>query len=59
MTNQINKQDIRKHCTIRMDPEVLRKVRLEALRSRKTMGQWLEEIIEERIGREQSKVKSG
>jgi len=54
----MNEKSLRKHCTIRTDPQVLRKVREEALHSKKTMGQWLEEIVEEHVER-QNRVKSG
>jgi len=40
-----------------IDPEALGKARIEALRSRKTMGEWLEEAIDEKIEGEQKKVK--
>jgi len=34
-----------------IDPEALHKARVEALRSEKTLGEWLEETIEEKIER--------
>ena len=40
-----------------IDPEALHSARVEALRGRKTLGAWLEEAIEEKIEREQNKVK--
>jgi len=40
-----------------IDPKVLREARIEALRSEKKLGEWLEEAIEEEIEREQKKVK--
>jgi len=40
-----------------IDSEALHKARVEALRARKTVGEWLEEAIEEKIEREQKKVK--
>jgi len=40
-----------------IDPEAPRRAREEALRARKTLGEWLEEAIEEKIEREQKKVK--
>jgi predicted HicB family RNase H-like nuclease len=58
MAAQVNKQSTRKNCSIRMNPKVFRKVRLEALHSKKTMGEWLEGIIEEHTER-QNRVESG
>jgi predicted DNA-binding protein len=58
MAGQVDKQATRKNCSIRMNPKVFRKVRLEALHSKKTMGEWLEEIIEGHIER-QNRVKLG
>jgi hypothetical protein len=40
-----------------IDPEALHKARIEALCSKKTLGEWLEEAIDEKIEREQKKVK--
>jgi len=40
-----------------IDPEALHKARIEALRSRKTLGEWLEDAIDEKIEREEKKVK--
>ncbi len=40
-----------------IDPEALHKARVEALHSKKTMGEWLEEAIEEKIEREEKKAK--
>jgi len=34
-----------------IDPKVLREARVEALRSEKKLGEWLEEAIKEKIGR--------
>ena len=42
---------------VKIDPEALHKARVEALRSKKTLGAWLEEAIEEKLEREQKKVK--
>jgi len=40
-----------------MNPDTLHKARVEALCLRKTLGQWLEETIDEKIKREKKKVK--
>ena len=39
--------------SIRMNPEILHQARVAAITQRKTLGQWLEEAIEEKIEREQ------
>ncbi len=41
--------------SIRIDPEAVHQARLAALTQRKTLGQWLEEAIEEKIEREKEK----
>ena len=52
-----NRKSLRKPRHLLIDPEALGKARIEALRSRKTMGEWLEEAIDEKIEGEQKKVK--
>ena len=47
-----NRKSVRKPRHVLIDPEALHKARVEALRSKKTMGEWLEEAIEEKIERE-------
>jgi predicted HicB family RNase H-like nuclease len=37
--------------SIRIDPEVLHQAKIEAVRAKKTLGEWLEEAIQERIER--------
>ena len=39
--------------TIRMNPDVLHQARVAAVTQKKTLGQWLEEAIVEKIEREQ------
>jgi len=39
--------------SIRMDPEMLHQARVAAVTQKKTLGQWLEEAIVEKIEREQ------
>jgi predicted HicB family RNase H-like nuclease len=41
--------------SIRIDPEVLHQAKVEAVKAKKTLGEWLEEAIQERIERERSK----
>jgi len=57
MVTSTNQKPARKPRHVLIDPEALHKARIEALRSKKTIGQWLEEAIEEKIEREQKKVK--
>jgi len=57
MVTPLNKKSARKPRNILINPDALHKARVEALRERKTIGQWLEELIEEKIEREQKKVK--
>jgi predicted HicB family RNase H-like nuclease len=37
--------------SIRIDPEVLHQARIEAVKAKKTVGEWLEEAIQEKIER--------
>jgi predicted HicB family RNase H-like nuclease len=53
----MNEKPVRKPRNVKIDPEALHKARVEALRARKTLGEWLEEAIDEKIEREQKKVK--
>ncbi|MBA7567865.1 hypothetical protein ES708_09583 [subsurface metagenome] len=53
----MNEKPVRKPRNVKIDPEALHKARVEALRSKKTLGEWLEEAIDEKIEREQKKVK--
>jgi len=57
MVNPKNRKSVRKPRNVLIDPEALHKARVEALRKRKTIGEWLEEAIEEKIDREQKKLK--
>ena len=40
--------------SIRIDPDVLHQAKIEAVKAKKTLGQWLEEAIEEKIAKEKS-----
>ena len=42
--------------SIRANPEILHQARIAAVTQKKTLGQWLEEAIVEKIEREQGKV---
>jgi predicted HicB family RNase H-like nuclease len=45
--------------SIRANPEVLHQARLASVSQKKTLGQWLEEAISEKIEREQKLTKEG
>jgi len=42
----------RPNTSIRVDPEVLHKARIEAVKSKMTLGEWLEVAIKEKIKRD-------
>jgi len=48
----MNQKIVRKPRNVKINPDILLKARIEALRSRKTLGEWLEEAIEEKVARE-------
>ena len=50
-----NEQPVRRPRNILIDPEAIHKARIEALRAKKTIGEWLEETIQQRIERELNK----
>ena len=43
--------------TIRIDPDILHQAKVAGVIQKKTLGQWLEEAILEKIEREQKEVK--
>ncbi len=45
------------NASIRVDPDVLHKARIAAVINKKTLGQWLEEAIIEKLEREQEPIK--
>jgi len=49
--------EIRKSLSIKMRPSIVKKARLRAVSSDRGLGVWIEEAIEEKIEREQKKVK--
>ena len=57
MKTLINKRGLRKPRNVLINPDTLHEARVEALRARKSLGQWLEEAIDEKIEREQKKLK--
>jgi len=46
-------QERRPICAIRMKPDILHQARVTAVTQKKTLGQWLEEAIVEKIERQQ------
>jgi len=57
MVSLVNEKIIRKPRNILIDPEALHRARVEALRAKKTLGEWLEETIDEKIEREEKQPK--
>ncbi len=57
METLMNKRALRKPRNVLINPDALHEARVEALRVRKSVGEWLEEAIEEKIEREQKNVK--
>jgi predicted HicB family RNase H-like nuclease len=43
---------VRPNTSIRIDPEILHKARIEAVKAKVTIGEWLEAAIKEKIKRE-------
>jgi len=53
----MNEKSVRKPRNVWINPGALHKARVEALRQKRALGEWLEEAIDEKIEREQTKVK--
>jgi len=53
----LDKKPVRKPRNVYINPDTLYKAHVEALRARKSLGQWLEGAIEEKLEREQKKAK--
>ena len=49
--------EVRESKSIKMRPSVVKKARIEAVTSNKTLGEWLEEAIEEKVKREVKQLK--
>jgi len=49
--------EIRKSVSMKMKPSVIKKARLSAVSSDKTLGEWIEEAIGEKAAREETEVK--
>lgn len=50
------KDEARNSVTIKMKPSIVRKARVMAITLDKTLGEWLEEAIEEKLNREERKL---
>jgi len=48
----MKQKKVRQTTSIRIDPEILHKARIEAVKSKMTLGAWLEEAIRETIERD-------
>jgi predicted HicB family RNase H-like nuclease len=53
----MNEKVVRKPRNVKIDPEALHRARVQALIEKRTLGEWLEEAIDEKIERAQKKVK--
>ncbi|MBA7518147.1 hypothetical protein ES705_10213 [subsurface metagenome] len=53
----MNEKVLRKPHNVKINPDVPHEAHIEALRSKKKLGKWLEEAIEEKIEREQKNLK--
>ena len=49
--------EVRESKSIKIGPSVVKKARIEAVTSDKTLGEWLEEAIEEKVKREVEQLK--
>ena len=57
MVTVTNEKVARKPRNVKIDPEAIHRARVAALIEKKTLGEWLEEAIDEKIQRKQSKEK--
>ena len=53
----MKEKSVRKPRNVWINPDALHKARIRALHAKKPLGQWLEEIIEERIESEEKNLK--
>jgi len=49
--------EIRKALSIKMRPSIVKKARVRAVSSDKTLGEWMEEAVEEKAAREEREEK--
>jgi len=57
MVTSVNEKIIRKPRNVKINPDTLLKARVQSLRSKKSLGEWLEEAIEEKVAREEREEK--
>jgi predicted HicB family RNase H-like nuclease len=57
MVTAMNEKVVRKPRNVKIDPEAIHRARVAALIEKKTLGEWLEEAIDEKIRRKQKRVK--
>ena len=50
-------EETRESRSIKIKPSILRNAHHEAIEAGKTLGRWIEEAIEEKVEREEKKVK--
>lgn len=50
-------EKVRQSRNIKIKPNILRKAHHSAIESQKRLGQWIEEAIEEKLAREEKKLK--
>jgi len=53
MVTQMNEKSVGKPRNVLINPEALQKARVEALRGKRSLGEWLEEAIDEKVAREE------
>ena len=49
--------EVRETAHIKMKPSIVRKAHQKAKEEGKTLGRWLEDVIEEKVEREEKKLK--
>ena len=49
--------EIRKSLSVKMRPSIVKKARVRAVSSDKTLGEWMEEAVKERAAREEKEEK--
>lgn len=53
----MNEKPARKPRNVKINPDALLKAQVEGLRSEKSLGEWLEEAIDEKIKREEKQPR--
>ena len=49
--------EVRESKSIKMKPSIVRKAHIKAVEQGKTLGRWVEDAIEEKLDREEKKLK--